>query len=315
MLLSSLQVLAQDVHFSQIDINPILYNPAYAGFFEGKARFGINYRSQWGMVSHPYQTFSLSAEAALYRNRYSRSGFNAALIAFRDKAGTLGYGTTAANVILSYYHSLTGDASAYMSASLEVGYGQAGFDDSKAQMMDANQTFHNTTVSYPTVGAGLAWFMQPDDEWVLRIAASARNLNRPNISYLQLDDTHLEMKWNVYARAEWHGWDYVSLLPIVAFQYQRRATEFYAGGDVKWYVEDNHRRHVVLGGGAMVRSLDALILDVFGEYNAFLLAISYDINFSKLAVASKSVGALEIGLVYRLLPVQRRQGALPCPIM
>ena len=32
---------AQDIHFSQIDLNPVLFNPAYAGFFEGKARFGL----------------------------------------------------------------------------------------------------------------------------------------------------------------------------------------------------------------------------------------------------------------------------------
>ena len=56
---------AQDIHFSQVDANPMLLNPAYAGFYNGAGRFGAIYRNQWASVSIPFQTFALTGEMAL----------------------------------------------------------------------------------------------------------------------------------------------------------------------------------------------------------------------------------------------------------
>ena len=59
---------AQDIHFSQVDANPLLLNPAYAGFYDGAGRFGIIYRNQWASVSIPFQTFAITGEMALWRD-------------------------------------------------------------------------------------------------------------------------------------------------------------------------------------------------------------------------------------------------------
>ena len=52
------------------------------------------------------------------------------------------------------------------------------------------------------------------------------------------------------------------------------------------------------------------------EYNSFLFALTYDANISKLTPASKSFGAIELGIVYRMANNKRvNRKAMPCPII
>ncbi len=305
---------AQDIHFSQIDLNPVLFNPAYAGFFEGKARFGLAYRNQWATVSKPYQTFAATAEASLMRNRYRYNGLNAGFMAYRDRAGALNYGSTAANIIVSYYQSPTASINNYLSVSIEAGYGQAGFDGDAADLMDNREIFEKDRCNYFTIGAGAAWFYQPEDDLIVRVALSARNLNRPHVSYLDNDSSRVSTKWNIYARTEWRFAYSLSVIPLLAAQVQHKYHEIYYGADLKWYLSEKQDL-IAVWGGISFRHADAAIFTVGAEYNAFAFAISYDSNISKLAAASRSMGAIELGLIYRLVPIRKRLGSLPCPIM
>lgn len=304
---------AQDIHFSQISLNPVLYNPAYTGFFEGAARFGLIYRNQWASVSKPYQTFAATAEASISRNRYMFNGFNVGAIFYRDQAGSLNYGTTAVNLILSYYQSPTGTSDNYVSGSIEVGYGQDGFNAANADLYDPMETFEKDRCSYFTVGLGAAWFYQPSTDVTLRVAFSARNLNRPNISFLGLDSSRLSIKWNLYAQGEWRILQSIGLTPIVAVQLQHQYHEIYYGTEVRWYLYESPNR-IVPYAGVMMRHADAAIFTIGTEYNAFQFGFSYDANISKLVAASRSFGALELGLVYRIIPVKKRAASIPCPV-
>ena len=71
---------AQDIHFSQVDADPVLLNPAYSGFYQGAGRFGLIYRNQWASVSVPYQTFAVTGEMALWRSSNQRNGLSAGLL-------------------------------------------------------------------------------------------------------------------------------------------------------------------------------------------------------------------------------------------
>ena len=86
-----------------IDLDPLLFNPAYSGFFDGTGRFGIVYRNQWASVSKPFQTVSATAELNIMRSSRSMSGLNGGLWLTSDHAGTLEYGNTAAAAIVSYF--------------------------------------------------------------------------------------------------------------------------------------------------------------------------------------------------------------------
>lgn len=315
LLLNCSRLHAQDIHFSQIDINPVALNPAYNGFFDGTGRFALAYRTQWSSVSTPYQTALASGEFSLHRNPYHRSGFNLGFMLYRDQAGTLNYGTTAGNLIISYYHSLNGRNNNYLSFAVEAGYCQAGFNTDEIEFYDPNENIDQTKTNYPVVGAGIAWFYQPNTNLYAKVGLSARNLNRPNISYLSLDQTRLQPHFTLYTRFEYRYNQSISILPVAAIQYQQPNSEFLYGADLKYYIDESVQRTLSLSAGILYRNRDALVLNFSVDYNAFIFSINYDANLSKLTPASHTFGAIELALVYRLSKTSTRHKSLPCPVM
>ena len=316
LLLLSSPLNAQDIHFSQIDINPILYDPAYSGFFDGIGRFGLTYRNQWSSVSKAFQTVAATAELSLLRRKRNGDGLNLGCILFSDRAGTLHYGTTAGNIILSYYKSLNSSNNSFLSGAIELGAGQAGFNTGDIVMEDPSDNMPSTAANFVTLGAGLAWFVQPNDDCFVKLGVSARNLNQPDISFLELDDARIERRFNAYARAEFRTWPNVALLPIAAASFQKQYREIIVGCDAKWYLSESSFRFLTLAAGMRYRWRDAATVEFSAEYNAFIFALSYDANISKLTPASKSIGAFELAIVYRLAKNNRvHRKALPCPIL
>lgn len=304
----------QDIHFSQVDADPVLLNPAYSGFYQGTGRVGMLYRNQWATVSIPYQTFAFSGELALWRSRNMNSGLSAGLLFFNDHAGTLHYGTTSGHLSLAYYHAINRAATSYLSFGLEGGYAQSGFDPSAAQLQDPSETFATQQVDYPLLAAGVAWYWQPTGDFHLKVGLSARNINRPNISYLKLDSVYLNRRFSLFARAEYRRWQSLSMLPVFMCQVQGRHREWIYGLDFKWYLEEGGSREVTLRAGVAMRHLDAVIANLMVEYNAFLFTFCYDANISGLSVASGSFGAIEAGVVYRIPKTSRKTKAIKCPV-
>ncbi|MCR5192678.1 MAG: PorP/SprF family type IX secretion system membrane protein [Bacteroidales bacterium] len=306
----------QDIHFSQIDINPILFNPAYSGFFDGSGRFGLVYRNQWASVSKAFQTVAATAEMSITRRRYYRDGLNLGIILYSDRAGTLHYGTTAGNLILSYYKALGSSNNNFISLALEASMGQAGFNTADIEMEDPSDKLENTSANFISLGGGAAWFYQPNDELYLKLGLSARNINKPDISYLELRDAFIERKFSLYARMEYRAWSNVSLMPLAACMLQNNYREILLGGDVKYYLSEVSHQTLIASAGLHYRWRDAALVELALEYNAFIFALTYDANLSKLTPASKSIGSFELGIVYRLIKNKKvNRKAMPCPII
>lgn len=316
LLLPLASLRGQDIHFSQVDLNPILFNPAYSGFFDGTGRFGLCYRNQWASVSKAFQTIAATAEVSLLRRRYQGDGVSAGVILYSDRAGTLHYGTSAANLILSYYKALGQNNNCFLSLAAEVGIGQAGFNTADISMEDPSDELPNVSAGFVTVGAGAAWFYQPNNDFYVKVGVAGRNLNQPDISYLELEDAYIYRKLTGYGRAEYRAWSDVSLMPLVAVSLQENYRELLVGADAKWYVAEGGGQSTAFSAGLHYRWRDALMVELSAELGAFLLGLSYDANLSKLTPASKSIGSFELALVYRLVRQRRvSHRALPCPII
>ena len=306
---------AQDQHFSMLDLDPMLFNPAYSGFFDGTGRFGVVYRNQWASVSKPFQTVTASAEMSLMRSNRSMNGLSAGLWITADREGTLGYGTTATAATLSYFQSLDRDGSNIVSVAAEVGAGQVGFSTDNIVMPDGAESFERTRAFYPTLGAGVAWFHQIGSELYTKVGVSARNLNEPDISYTGISDARLLRRLNAYVRAEWRMAGQWSLLPVAGYQRQGTFNELVYGCDVRCYVRETRSDNLVLSAGLVARHADALALNMAVLWNEWTFAFSYDANVSQLASASHTIGAFEIGVIYMIAKKDTRHRALPCPII
>ncbi len=77
---------AQDIHFTQFDMTPLVINPAFTGMFDGQVRAGAIYRNQWASVTVPYVTYGASVDLPLPIERngdYLAGG----LQFYKDQAG------------------------------------------------------------------------------------------------------------------------------------------------------------------------------------------------------------------------------------
>ena len=305
---------AQDQHFSMLDLDPMLFNPAYSGFFDGTGRFGLIYRNQWASVTNPFQTVTASAEWGLIRSNHNMNGLNAGMWLSADREGSLNYGSTSAAAILSYFQSLDRNGANIISAAVEVGGGQVGFSTEGIDMSDGSEQFNRTHALYPTLGAGLAWFHQISDGLYTKIGISARNLNEPDISYLGMSDTRLSRRMNAYVRAEWRMVGQWSLLPVAGYQRQGAFSELVYGCDVRYYMRESARDYLALSAGLMGRHGDAAAINFAVLWHEWIFAFSYDANLSQLAAASHTIGAFELGVIYMISKKDTRRRSLPCPI-
>lgn len=305
---------AQDIHFSMLDLDPLLFNPAYSGFFDGTMRFGVVYRNQWASVTAPFQTVSATAEFGLVRSKRSMTGVSAGLWLSNDRAGTLSYGSTSASAIVSLYKGL-GNGDNILSAGIEAGIGQVGFDEENLALTEGSESFARTHALYPTMGAGVAWYCQLNEVFYTKLGLSARNLNEPDISHLGMtDDARLSRRYNIYGRAEWRFTSAWGLLPLVGYQRQRAFKELVYGCDVRWYVRETPRDYLAFGAGVIGRHGDAAAVNLAVMWHDWTFAFSYDANLSQLAAASHTLGAFEVGVVYMVTKKDKRTQALPCPI-
>jgi hypothetical protein len=62
-----------------------------------------------------------------------------------------------------------------------------------------------------------------------------------------------------------------------------------------------------------LRHGEALIANRMIEYNARVFTCCYDANISDLVAASGGVGALEVGMVYRIAKPSRKSMKIKCP--
>ena len=305
---------AQDQHFTMLDLDPLLFNPAYSGFFDGSARYGIVYRNQWASVSTPFQTVSATAEWSLLHSARTRGGLGAGLWLTADRAGSLGYGTTAASAILSYYQAL-GNGDNIVSVAAEAGVGQVGFSPEALSMADGTETFERTRALYPAFGAGMAWFSQLTDQFYAKFGLAVRNINEPDISHLGMSaDARLSRRMNAYLRAEWRLDEHWGVLPVAGFQWQREFSELVYGCDVRWYVREAPGNALAFGAGVLGRHGDAALATLALLWREWTFGFSYDANLSRLAAASHTLGAFEVGVVYMVAGQKRRRTSIPCPI-
>lgn len=308
------RVFAQDIHFSLLDLDPLLFNPAYSGFFDGEGRFGLIYRNQWASVSTPFQTLTATAELPITRSRRMQNGLNGGFWVSADRAGSLGYGSTTAAAIVSYLQAL-GDGNDLVSFGVEGGIGQVGFSTANIELPDNAESFKSTHAIYPTLGAGAAWFREWSSNIYTKVGFSIRNINEPDISYTMTGDSRLARRWNIYMRGEWRCAPQIGILPVAGYQHQYRFSELVYGCDVHWYVNEHQEEYLAFSAGLIGRHKDALSMNLAVLWRDWTFALSYDANLSRLAEASHTLGAFELGVLYMIHKKERRKRALPCPII
>ena len=332
LLLIGLISFGQDIHFSQFMNSSFLYNPGNTGLINGRHRALLNYRSQWGGVAIPYNTYSFTYDTKAFTKETNRAKMGIGLGAYKDVAGDTEFGTT--SILLSASSILKLDETHTLSVGLQGGmmqnsinnnmrwgnqYDGVGYD---ATLPSGEE---NTFNSNPFVGdfnAGVVWnygtenaTIMTNDLFSAQAGISVNHISRQRIKLSSYDES-------IYNRFTVHGKSFIGLkstvyafIPGFMWQKQGPSSELILGTYFrsKLKVESRYTgifKESAVYFGLFYRYGDALVPKLGLEIFNFNLGVSYDVTLSSLSGA----GGLEVSLQY-IVPVELRYGKGTSPKM
>jgi type IX secretion system PorP/SprF family membrane protein len=311
---------SQDIHFSQFFEAPLWRNPSLSGIFTGDIRVQGVYRDQWNSVTNAYRTGSLNAE---YKMPIGKGDdfITTGIEILYDKAGTIGWMSTHILPALNYHKALSSDKNQYLSMGFMGGFVQRRFDRSK---MTTNtqyngggdgETLTNTQYTYLDGSVGMSYnsnlSSNPENNYFL--GAAYHHFNRPNNSFYRNANIELFPKWVLSAGLKFGLTDYSYLTIQADHSKQGEFKETVAGALFGLKLgEDPDAPAYTIHAGGFLRWNDALIPVIKLDYTPFSVAVSYDVNISKLKPSSYGRGGFELSVSY-IGFVSRSRDAWLCP--
>jgi len=305
---------AQDIHFSQFYETTILRNPALCGVFSGDYKVAANYRTQWNSISKPFVTGQFSFEARIPVSMESEDFFSVGLLGLYDKAGSIDMKTTAIYPAINFSKKLGSGHNSYLTGGFTAGYATRSFDPSKMTVDNqyinghfdpnaaANEYGANPKFSYFDLGAGINYSNSSgeNEEVTYFFGVSGYHFTKPHTTFYNNALINLSVKWNVNAGLNYRISETYGLLVQGNYTHQGAYNETMIGALGVWKKggeNELHQPDFILYGGAFLRVNDAIIPIVKLDYKRYSFGISYDVNISRLKVASNLRGGMELTVV------------------
>ena len=193
LLLSRINLVAQDVGFTQFNANPLYLNPSLAGNTEF-GRIHLNYRNQWPGIGNVFTSYSVSYDQNLPS---IKSGVG--LLLLNDRQGDGAYNRTLAGGFYAY--QLQVSKKNLIRFGIKAAYYQEGLNADKLMFASGNSgsmgstEFMSQTVNAIDFGAGIGFGFS--DTYF--IGFSADHLNQPDISFSDGSEYSLDMKFTIHA--------------------------------------------------------------------------------------------------------------------
>ncbi len=315
--LLTLSSVAQDIHFSQFWMTPLLINPAQAGA-EHDLRAIVNYKNQWGSVAAPYSTANLSVDMKLKKKKGAK-GFSAlGITIFNDNAGDDQMKTLQGNLAFAYHVYLTNKST--LGAGLYGGFAQRSISYSNLQWMNQyDGTSYNAALpsgepsagssfTHLDLGGGLHYDYNSGEKYITKndhksfsAGIALFHANQPKYSFYGTGEK-LNIKMVGYANALIGIRNTnVSVVPGVTYLQQGKATELLVGSMLRYQLKEESRYTGYVKGsslsiGSYYRNKDAMVATMQFEISQYTIGVSYDVNVSKLKTASNGRGGFEISL-------------------
>jgi type IX secretion system PorP/SprF family membrane protein len=314
------KLYAQDIHFSQFFEAPLWRNPSLSGIFTGDVRVQAVYRDQWNSVTDAYRTGSLNAEYKMPVGKLN-DFVTIGIQALYDRAGTIGWTSTHVLPALNYHKSLSGEKNRYLSLGFMGGLVQRRFDPSK---MTTNSQYDNgglgenllnTQYSYADGSVGMSYNSDINDQPAnnFYIGAAYHHFNRPRNSFYRNNTIELHPKWVFSGGLRVGVADYAFI--TLQADHSRQGGFSETMGGVLYGLklgEDPDNPAYTIHAGGFLRWNDALVPVIKLDYAPFSVALSYDVNISKLKPSSYGRGGFELSVSY-IGFLKRNEGYLLCP--
>ena len=311
---------AQDMHFSQFFVTPLLINPANAAV-ENDLDIGIINRTQWKAVAQPFTSYGISISGKTGRNN-KKGKLGLGLDCYYDKSGDASFVSLQSGFNVAYCVKLS--RYSFLSAGIKLNYNQKSLQTNSFQWgeqydgrsynasLASGEHFNNLqTIRFLDVATGLNYTFKKGEKHatantirIFNVGVSGFHLNSSNVNFYNNSLTKLPPRILAYFQASIGiNNSNVTALPKIYYQIQGKQQELVMGcllsispkneSRITGYVTSN-----VFNIGLLYRNRDAVIAVMQYEIKNYVLGISYDVNTSKLSSSSSGRGAFEISLRY-----------------
>ena len=313
MLLATLQVHGQDIHFSQFFETPLLRNPALGGLFSGDVRLQSVYRTQWQSVTVPYQTVSMSGEYKIAVGK-SEDFVTAGGEILYDKAGDIAMTATHILPALNYHKSLSQEKNMYLSLGFMGGMVQRRLDPSKMttnsqfdgsgynEGLATGETFNQGSYTYFDGTAGMSFNAQLGDNSDNNMYAGIayHHFNKAaRVSFYDNSNLEVVPKWVYSGGVRLSTSENTSVTIEGDYGRQGPYAELVTGLMYTVKLDDADLPKYLIHGGAVLRWNDAIIPVAKIEMRPLAISVSYDANISGLSAATTGKGGVEFGITYQ----------------
>jgi type IX secretion system PorP/SprF family membrane protein len=298
------RLVAQDIHFSHLNRQPIYQNPANTGLFAGDIRLTGNYKDQWRSVTVPFQTFAVAGDM-----KWKQKGINFGAILFHDNVGDGFYQTLEFLGSVAKNLKLTSDSTHTLSVGIQVGlnYRKVNMDkfyfdnQFNGLIFDAslptNEAYQNDSRANLTSGAGIVHCYYYGKGNSLKTGISGHNLNRPNQGFYGAKVPR-DIRISFFSQLDHAINKQLAIIPGIGFNLQGKYRELLIGSQVRYTLINKLGTYRAVDGGLWFRSRDAVVVRLGLAMQNWSVAASYDTNISKLIPASTARGGLEISVEY-----------------
>jgi type IX secretion system PorP/SprF family membrane protein len=313
---------AQDLHFSQFYEAPLLRNPALAGLYEGDVRIQGIYRSQWGSISNPFQTGSINGEYKFAVGKGDDFLTVGGQVMY-DKAGTVKLQTVHLLPMVNFHKSLSQEKNTYLSLGFMGGIVDRRLDRSRVTTNSQYDGFYyngalpdgetfSSGYSYSdmSVGMSLNSTLGAEDQHTFFAGVAYHHVTKPLNSFYK-NISHLP-KWVLSGGLKMNLDEFTFITLNGDLTVQEPFKEAIAGGMISKRLGESEGSNYTVHAGTYYRYKDALIPVIKFDVNKISVGLSYDINISTLASASRNRGGFELSLTY-LTSRQHDNPVILCP--
>lgn len=296
---------SQDVHWSQVNRQPLYQNPANTGNFNGDIRLTGNFKNQWRSVTVPFNTFALGFDLHLKKMKGASIGG----LFINDQAGNGKFKTIELQILASKEKYLAPDSIHKVTFGIQIGFNYRQVNFNKLTFdnqfngvlfdptIPSSELYANDSRSNLNSGIGLQHQVKLNPTDRLTTGLAFFNLNRPNQGFYGAKVSR-PIRTNIvatYFRKLDTDW---SIEPGISYNHQKKYNELIIGSQVNYVLVDRLGIYQSLRAGLWFRNKDAFILRGGIAVQDWSAEISYDVNISKLRLASNVRGGFEFSLHY-----------------
>ncbi len=320
-------LLAQDIHFTQFYNAPLSLNPSNAGLIKGKFRAGVNSKNQWSSVTKPYQTIAAYFDMQFLKRRYHMDALGVGMLFNADIAGDSKFSTLSAGAALTYIKSISYRNNHFIAVGIMPAILQNSIDFNALyydNQWNGNQYDPSLPHDEPLgkksflnfdLSLGAQWYYHQNIRQFYNVGFSISHITQPKVGLLSNNNIRLDAKYLLHGSSKIPVSNDLDVVPSLMMSLQGPYFEMIFGTLLKYNRSTNYMEETSLNFGIFYRYADALVAMTGFEYKNINFGLSYDINLSKLRIASHVRGGLEFSISYTYeRNKNKRAKEIPCPI-